>query len=66
MDLAKVLVQLREELSNLDAAIVSLERLQEGAKKRGRPPAWLAGARKAERTSRKPREEAPAGSTARK
>ena len=40
MDLEKVLVQLREELANLDAAILSLERLQEvsGARRRGRTP----------------------------
>ena len=38
MDLSKVLGQLREELENLDAAILSLERLQqEGPRRRGRP-----------------------------
>ena len=43
MDLAKVLAQLRDELANLDAAILSLERLQQvGApRRRGRPPKAL-------------------------
>ena len=38
MDLTKVLAQLREELANLDAAIFSLERLQQEGRRRGRPP----------------------------
>lgn len=42
MDLPKVLQQLHEELKNLDAAILSLEKLQESGKRRGSPPAWLA------------------------
>jgi len=41
MDLAKVLQQLHEELENLNAAIVSLERLQEGSRRRGRPAEML-------------------------
>jgi hypothetical protein len=53
MDLAKVLVELRAELDNLDAAILSLERLkQEGHRRRGRPPKLLAELRKSERTGR--------------
>jgi hypothetical protein len=47
MDLAKVLRQLHEELENLDAAILSLERLQESGRRRGRPPALLAELRTA-------------------
>ena len=43
MDLAKVLQQLHEELDNLNAAIISLERLQEAGRRRGRPSALLAG-----------------------
>lgn len=35
MDLAKVLAELKRELENLDAAIVSLERLQSISRKRG-------------------------------
>jgi hypothetical protein len=38
MDLSKVLAQLRAEMANLDAAIQSLERLQEMPRRRGRPP----------------------------
>jgi hypothetical protein len=38
MDFKKILDHLRSELQNLDAAILSLERLQESARKRGRPP----------------------------
>jgi len=46
MDLAKVLAQLREELDSLDAAILSLERLQRGGRHRGRPPESLARMRR--------------------
>ncbi len=45
MDLDKVLAQLRAELENLDAAIVSLERLQTEGPRRGRPPKQLASPR---------------------
>jgi hypothetical protein len=38
VDLTKVLEQLRAELANLDAAIASLERLQQEGRRRGRPP----------------------------
>ena len=38
MDINKVLAQLRAELANIDAAILSLERLQSGGRRRGRPP----------------------------
>jgi hypothetical protein len=41
MDLAKVLQQLHEELENLNAAISSLERLQEAGKHRTKEPGWL-------------------------
>ncbi|HEX3747740.1 MAG TPA: hypothetical protein VHW09_27580 [Bryobacteraceae bacterium] len=41
MDLNKVLAQLHEELENLDAAILSLERLQQDGRRRGRPPKAL-------------------------
>jgi hypothetical protein len=46
MDLAKMLAELREELANLDSAILSLKRLQAEGKRRGRPPKALAEARK--------------------
>jgi hypothetical protein len=37
MDLTKLLKQLHMELAHLDAAILSLERLQTEGKRRGRP-----------------------------
>ena len=37
MDLAKVLSNLHEELDNLNAAIATLERLQQGSRRRSRP-----------------------------
>jgi len=50
MDLGKVLQELRRELENLDAAIVSLERLQQTGRRRGRPPRWLAELKQANAT----------------
>jgi hypothetical protein len=50
MDLSKVLAQLREELENLDAAIISLERLQHEGRRRGRPPKALSEASKSGRS----------------
>ena len=41
MDLTKVLALLREELDSLNAAIATLERLQQGG--RGRPPQLVHG-----------------------
>ena len=38
MDLVKVLALLREELDSLNAAIATLEQLQQGVRQRGRPP----------------------------
>jgi len=55
MDLEKVLALLRGELENLDAAIVSLERLQQRQGRRGRPPAWLADLKKPPRRGRPPK-----------
>jgi len=37
MNFAKILAQLREELKNVDAAIETLEQLQQGSRRRGRP-----------------------------
>jgi len=51
MDLSKVLAQLRVELENLDAAILSLELLQHEGKRRGRPPKALSNAAKSSRPS---------------
>jgi hypothetical protein len=45
MEIAKILADLKEERRNLDEAIAALERLARGnAKRRGRPPAWMAEA----------------------
>jgi hypothetical protein len=41
MDFEKALTQLRQELENLDAAIQCLERLNQGGRRRSRPPALL-------------------------
>ena len=49
MDVSKILAELREERQQLEEAIVSLERLARGrGRRRGRPPAWMAGAAGAE------------------
>ena len=41
MDVAKILVELRQEREQLEEAIMSLERLKEEGRKRGRPPKLL-------------------------
>jgi uncharacterized membrane protein YccC len=66
MDLNKVLAQLREELENLDTAILSLERLQnnEGHRRRGRPPKALSNLSRAARAVKEepePEEPLPQG-----
>lgn len=53
MDLSKVLQQLHEELANLNAAILSLERLQEAGKHRGKESTWLEEMEKPARKARK-------------
>ena len=47
MELSRVLEQLRRELVHLDAAILSLERLQAKVARHGRPTAMLSELRKA-------------------
>lgn len=47
MDVKKILGELRREREQLEEAIASLERLERPAKRRGRPPNWLAELRKA-------------------
>ena len=43
MDLARIILELRIELENIDHAIRSLERVAAShLKKRGRPPKWMA------------------------
>jgi hypothetical protein len=43
MDISKILSELRVEREQLEEAILALERLAAGgARRRGRPPAWMA------------------------
>ncbi|HVW84602.1 MAG TPA: hypothetical protein VHB50_07965, partial [Bryobacteraceae bacterium] len=44
MDVNKILEDLRRERTQLEEAILSLERLAAGGKRRGRPPAWIVAA----------------------
>jgi hypothetical protein len=44
MDITKILEDLRREKQQLEEAILSLERLAVGGKRRGRPPAWIVAA----------------------
>jgi len=47
MDVTKILAELRKEREQIEEAIISLERLARGrGRRRGRPPAWLAVAKK--------------------
>lgn len=56
MDVSKILVELRQEREQLEEAILSLERLVSGrGKRRGRPPAWMAEARKGQPSDGKQR-----------
>jgi hypothetical protein len=49
VDINSILEELRQEREQLEEAILSLERLAAGgAKRRGRPPAWMALARSVE------------------
>jgi len=42
MDVSKILAELKAERTQIEEAIVSLERLAMGrGKRRGRPPAWI-------------------------
>ncbi len=41
MDIKKVIEELHAELARIDEAIETLERLQDGRPRRGRPPGWL-------------------------
>jgi hypothetical protein len=61
VDIHKILEELRQERDQLDEAILSLERVAVGgAKRRGRPPAWMAQAKSAEPKARQ-RAEAAGG-----
>jgi hypothetical protein len=47
MDVSIIPVELRQERDRLEEAILSLERLARGrGKRRGRPPSWMAEAKK--------------------
>ena len=48
MDITKILEELKREHQQLGEAILSLERLAAGGKRRGRPPAWLAAAQQSQ------------------
>jgi hypothetical protein len=54
MDLVQVLAELRAELERLDAAILSLERLQQEGPRRGHPPQTLSQAAKKIRSGKEP------------
>jgi hypothetical protein len=45
LDITKILEDLRQERDQLEEAILSLERLAAGGRRRGRPPAWIAAVR---------------------
>jgi cell division septum initiation protein DivIVA len=63
MDVTKILEDLRREHQQLEEAILSLERLAAGGKRRGRPPAWLAAAQQSNTAPAAPRGPGrPAGS----
>ena len=67
MDINKILEDLRQEREQLEEAILSLERLAAGGKRRGRPPAWIAAVRQQKEPvkpvvakTKKPRRKGPA------
>ena len=66
MDVSKILAELRQEHQQVEELILSLERLASGgAKRRGRPPAWMVNARAnaaKEEVTEKRRPGRPAGS----
>jgi len=65
MDVVKILAELRVEREQIEEAIMSLERLASGrGKRRGRPPKWMAEAKKRPRSATTRRSENPARSAA--
>ena len=54
MDITKILEDLRQERDQLEEAILSLERLAAGGRRRGRPPAWIAAVRQQQTAAAKP------------
>jgi hypothetical protein len=60
MDVTRILAELRAERSQLEEAILSLERLARGrGKRRGRPPAWLSNEASESGNGAPPASEAP-------
>ena len=56
MDLPNILKQLREQLAQLNAGIVALERIEAGKSRGpGRPPKWMTGARTVDAPKRRGR-----------
>ncbi len=54
MEITKILMELRLEREQIEEAILSLERLAEGrGRRRGRPPKWMAEAKKRVRAQAK-------------
>ena len=65
LDINKILDELRQERTQLEEAILSIERLAAGqGKRRGRPPAWMAAANSSEPVTK--RRGRPVGSKSRK
>jgi hypothetical protein len=64
MDVTRMLAELRQEREQLEEAILTLERLARGrGKRRGRPPSWLADAKKrVEKASTSPVKKSAKGS----
>ncbi len=55
MDILKMLADLRDERTQIEEAIIALERLASGhGKRRGRPPAWMTAAGAPKRRGRPP------------
>jgi hypothetical protein len=64
MDVDKILADLRIERMQIEEAILSLERLgKDRVKRRGRPPKWMAEAKKRARLQAK-KQESPSKSAA--
>ena len=64
MDVEKILAELRLERMQIEEAILSLERLaKDRVKRRGRPPKWMAEAKKRVKAQAK-RQEGPSKSVA--
>jgi len=61
-----MLTDLREERDRITEAVLSLERMMVGGKRRGRPPAWMAEASKQTSGDAPKRRGRPPGSKNRK